>query len=333
MGANDGRRRARGTIEERPGGSLRVKVYTGYDPTTGKRYYLTETVPAAPRAHREAEKALTRLLGQVDERRNPKTRATVNQLFDRYLDVIDVEASTLKAYRGYIENHIRPVLGPLSVSRVDGEALDSLYAELRRCRRRCNRRRGNVDHRTNREHECDARMAASCVRQIHWILSGAFDRAVRWNWISVTPVGSAEPPPPPRPNPSPPSPAEAARIVTEAWKSPDWGTFVWLAMTSGARRGELCALRRSHYDPATGVLRVPSSIGGRRAALSEKDTKTHQQRRVALDTETRAVLVQHIERQDAAAAGLGFAIPSEAFLSSLDPDCVEPLVPDFVSQR
>jgi integrase len=336
-----GARRTRGSIEERPGGSLRVKVYTGYDPVTGRRLYLTETVPAGPKARAQAEKARTRLLNQVDERRNPKTRATVDQLLDRYFKVLDVEDSTRTAYLGYAKNHIRPVLGKLPLSRVDGEVLDSFYAERRRCRKRCAGTRGDVDHRTRVAHECDARckphtckpLAAATVRQIHWILSGAFDHAVRWNWVSVTPVGSADPPAPPRPNPEPPTAAEAARILAEAWKDPDWGAMVWTAMTTGVRRGELCALRRSYLASDSGVLRVPRSIEGARSAIREKDTKTHQQRRVALDSETRAVLAELVERQDAVAAELRLRIPADAFLFSPDPDCSRPWVPDTVSQR
>jgi hypothetical protein len=34
------------------------------------------------------------------------------------------------------------------------------------------------------------------VRQIHWILSGALGRAVRWRWIAVNPANQAEPPGP-----------------------------------------------------------------------------------------------------------------------------------------
>lgn len=171
------------------------------------------------------------------------------------------------------------------------------------------------------------------MRQIHWILSGAFDRAVRWNWVSVTPVGAAEPPAPPKPNPEPPTAAEAARILAEAWKDPDWGALVWTAMTTGVRRGELCALRRSYLDPESGVLRVPRSVQGTRSTMREKDTKTHQQRRVALDSETRAVLAELVERQDAVAAQLGLTIAPNAFLFSPDPDAGQPWVPDTVSQR
>src|SRR4051794_9778600 len=77
-----------------PSGAHRVRVYAGYDPVTGKRHYLDEVVPAGPRSAAEAEKVRTRFLSQVDEKRNPKTRATVNQPLDRYLTVLDVDAST-----------------------------------------------------------------------------------------------------------------------------------------------------------------------------------------------------------------------------------------------
>jgi integrase len=233
--------------------------------------------PARPRRGGEGR---TRLLNQVDERRHPKTRATVTQLLDRYLKVLDVDESTMTAYRGYITNHIRPVLGRLQLSRVDGEVLDSFYAELRRSGSAVTAAAAMSTTGRPRDHECDARcrphackpLAASTVRQIHWILSGAFDRAVRWNWMPCSPVDSAEPPSPPTPDPDPPTAAEAARIVNAAFRDPDWGALVWTAMTSGARRGELCALRRT--DRQAGVLRVPRSVGGRRANLQEKDTKT-----------------------------------------------------------
>ena len=59
-----------------------------------------------------------------------------------------------------------------------------------------------------------------------------------------------------QPDPQPPSPEEAAQIVDAAWEDPDWGTFVWLTMTTGAQRGELCALRWSNVDPASGGVRL-----------------------------------------------------------------------------
>ncbi|MEU2703109.1 MULTISPECIES: tyrosine-type recombinase/integrase [Micromonospora] len=299
MAASNGRtKRQRGEIETLPSGSLRVKVYAGVDPISGKRHYLTEVIPAGRTAAKEAEKARTRLLAQVDERRNPRTRATLDQLLDRWLEVADIEATTRMGYVNKLNKHVRPVLGKLPVGRLDAETLESFYASLRRCRDWCGGK-AFVKHRVEGEHTCTAKcrphvckpLSASSVRQIHWILSGALSQAVRWRWIAVNPAGQAEPPAPPHPDPQPPNPADAARIITEAWRDPDWGALVWLAMTTGARRGELAALRRHHLDLAAGVLTLRrSAYLDEHGQLQEKDTKTHQQRRVALDPETIEVL-------------------------------------------
>ena len=194
-----------------PSGSLRVRVYAGLDPLTGRRHYLTEVVPAGPTAARDAERVRTRFLAEVDERRNPRTKATVNDLLDRYLGVLEIEDTTRTGYENMARLYIRPLLGNLMLARIDGETLDAFYSELRRCRKRCDRKRG-VEHRTPAEHDCDDRcrphtckpLGASYLRQIHTVLNGAFARAVRWRWLGVNPVQQADAPSQPRPDPNPP---------------------------------------------------------------------------------------------------------------------------------
>jgi integrase len=61
-------------------------------------------------------------------------------------------------------------------------------------------------------------------------------------------------------------------------------------MVTGFRRGELCAIRWRHLDLTAGVLVLERSIGQRSGRTWEKDTKTHQHRRVALDPETLSLL-------------------------------------------
>lgn len=155
-----------------------------------------------------------------------------------------------------MRNHVSPLIGKVKVGALDAEMLDSFYAELRRCRQHCSGK-GGTQHWTRQEHECDQRcsrphvcrpLGASVVRHIHFLLSGAFERAVRWRWVGVNPVSMATPPAAPKPNPQPPSPREAARIIEESWRDPDWGALVWTAMTTGARRGELCAIRLHSVD-------------------------------------------------------------------------------------
>jgi integrase len=76
-----------------------------------------------------------------------------------------------------------------------------------------------------------------------------------------------------------------------------------------------------------------SICGTTRSDLHEKDTKSHQERRIALDAETIAILDEHLERQDAMAKELDLTLDDSAFLFSLDPDCAAPLLPDSVTQR
>jgi len=141
---------------------------------------------------------------------------------------------------------------------------------------------------------------------MHFILSGAYKRAVRWRWVAVSPVAQAEPPAAAKPNPQPPTPAEVARIVSEAWSDPDWGARVWTAMTTGARRGEMCAIRRSSlsFDHGRQTVWLRRAIRKEDGTLVEAELKTHQQRRVALDPETVVVLRELIDRCDARAREL-----------------------------
>ncbi len=106
-------RRARGHIRQR-GGSYQVLVYAGVDPLTGKGHYLTEST----RDEREAQKILTRLLNQVDERRNPRTRATLGAALEAWLRTHEAEETTLEGYRGYVRRTIEPALGTVPIAKI-----------------------------------------------------------------------------------------------------------------------------------------------------------------------------------------------------------------------
>ena len=334
------RRRARGGVDNLPSGALRVRVFTGMDPLTGKRNYLTETIPPGPNAATLAEQARTRLLNQVDERRNARTKATLDQLLDKWLEVARLEGTTRNGYESKLRRHIRPALGKKQIAKIDVETLEAFYGSLAQCRARCNGRKF-IEHRVQKDHKCTEKcrphvcqpLADSTIRQIHWILSGAFDRAIRWRWLSVNPADKAEPPAQPKPNPRPPSPTEAGDLLTEASKDADWGTLVWVAVMTGARRGELCALRWSDIDLDEAVIMLTRSIAQIGGTCWEKDLKTHQQRRIALDGESIAVLRAYRKRRQERALELGIKLPKNAFVFSLAPDSSAHLKPDSVTQR
>jgi integrase len=107
-----------------------------------------------------------------------------------------------------------------ALNKISARILETLYAELRRCRVRCTG--PFVEHKKTGDHDCVAAkcrpheckpMAASTVRQIHSIISGALTVAVRWYWIASNPARIAQRPRLKPPQPDPPSAEEAARLV------------------------------------------------------------------------------------------------------------------------
>src|SRR5215218_6692240 len=139
----------------------------------------------------------------------------------------DLAWSTRVTYQGYIERTVLPTLGHLPLRRLDTATLDRFYSELRG--------RGGVGGRP---------MAPATVRQVHAILRRALDQAARWAWIPANPAALASPPRLSSAEIRPPTPEEVSRLLETAYEAdPDFAVLLWLAATTGARRGELCALR------------------------------------------------------------------------------------------
>jgi integrase len=355
-------RRARGHIRRR-GGSFQVLVYAGVDPLTGKDHYLTEST----RDEGQAQKILTRLLAQVDEQRNPRTKATLGAALDAWLRTHEAEETTLDGYRGYVRRTIEPALATVPLAKLTAQVLEEFYADLRRCRHRCQDGEPAVDHRTAAGHECRTvrhrrrpgrpgpaphecvsagcvvvecpphtctPMAASSIRQIHWIISAALAAAVRWEWIRSNPADSAKKPKQRAPQPEPPSASEAARIIAAAWEQDDeWGTLVWLVMVTGMRRGEVLALRWSDADLIAGMLAIRRNYVRSQARGIEKDTKTHQMRRISLDPQTVAVLSDHRARYEEQMRSVGGEPSNRAFVFSYQPMRDTPADPSAITRR
>lgn len=327
------------------GGSLQVRVFAGVDPVTARDRYLSETVRGTDRAaRREADKVLARLQAQVDGQRSAQSTVSLEYAINEWLSTVEIEDSTRDTYVGYVERTIRPALGQVPISRISTRMLETLYAELRRCRARCGGR-SFVVHQVEGQHDCDPSgchphvcrpMAASTVRQVHAVISGALSAAVRWDWITTNPARGAQRPRQLPPQPDPPSPSDAARLVDGAFAvDDDWGTLVWLVMTTGMRRGEVCALRWSRIDLDTGVVDVRRSYRLRHGVGTEKDTKTHQMRRIALDTETVVLLTEHKDRCAQRLRELGAELADDmyVFSNSRRFEPTTPCSPHSVSSR
>ena len=199
-----------------------------------------------------------------------------------------------------------------------------------------------MEHRTSRPHECDARcaphvcrpLAASSIRQCHAVLSSAFSAAERWGWVAFNPIKAAQKPRIRAPDPQPPTSEEAARIVAAAWDLDlEWGLLVWTLLVTGARRGEVLALRWENLDLTAGVVTIRHSVSEQVGSTTIKGTKTHQSRRISLDAATVALLTEHHAVVMARSTEIGAGFDEQRFVFSYQLDHARPCSPSGVTHR
>ena len=122
------------------------------------------------------------------------------------------------------------------------------------------------------------------MNKYHSIISATCRQAVKWGWINSSPTDRVTPPKVVRTAMTVPSPAQLTALVKAAEATdPVLATAVFLAALTGARRGEIVALRWSDIDLVKGRMRIARSITVSQGELHIGRTKTRQSRDIALD--------------------------------------------------
>ncbi|WP_233576144.1 N-terminal phage integrase SAM-like domain-containing protein [Saccharopolyspora rhizosphaerae] len=104
---------------------------------TGRRTYLRETINGTDKAaYKRAEKALTKLLAQVDNQRHTPSTVSLSFALDEWMRTSEIEDSTRHTYSGYIDRSIKPALGETAVNKIPARMPEGFYTDLRRCRAR-----------------------------------------------------------------------------------------------------------------------------------------------------------------------------------------------------
>ena len=132
-----------------------------------------------------------------------------------------------------------------------------------------------------------------------------------------------------------PTPEVVVGLIDEAKRRdlPVLAAAIFVAATTGLRRGELCGLRWNDLDLGVGTLTVARSVkhdDGPGWIVGA--TKTHKIRRIAIDPATADVFREHRELMDTAAHAAGVVLRTDGYIFTLDPSGAEPWRPDSYTQ-
>lgn len=304
-----------GSMRQRGKDSWNLRVFVGWDPVAKQRNYLERTVRGT---RREASTALASLVLEA-ERLAPTAprQGTVAGLCDEWLEhaAPSLSPRTVVTTRGYLDQTILPSIGHVQASRLTAADLDRFYRRLLQV--------GGPK----------GPYAPATVHRVHGIIRRALAQGVRWGWISHNPAIDASPPRVPHRELRPPTPKEVVSLFEAAQASdPPLAAFLMLAASTGARRGELIALRRRDLDLSAGMLAIERGIVVAGPEIVEQGTKTHQARRVSLDPRTIEVLTTHLEGQNELAASIGVELHANGFVFTNSPDGSTPWRPESVTR-
>ena len=300
-----------GTMRSRRHGVWEIRISAGRDPVTGKRREISRTIKGN---QRDAQRALNELAVEVDRGSFFGSSTTFAQLCDRWIMLAQTDLSpvTVRNYENLLKNHILPALGDLPLKNINTVDIDNLYCELQK-----------------RKH-----LTPSTIRHVHSVVRRAFRQATTWGWIPINPAMNATQPRFVKPDLSPPDPGQVEDILRAANnRNMELGHILHLATTTGARRGELCALRWNNVDLIKGTIFIERAIIEAAGGVYEKDTKTHASRRVKLDPDTVEVLEAQYEIAKERAAVIGVKVGTSAFVFSHEPDGALPWRPDYLTKQ
>jgi integrase len=304
----------RGSIRQRGRDSWQLRVYLGTDPETGHQRWVSRTVHGS-RRHAQAQ-----LRELVEEAGYAGLRGgTLADLLDRWFETASPAwaLTTASHTRSVVDCYLKPHLGHLHVAKLTTEDLDDFYGHLLRAGGRN-----------------DRPLAPGTVARVHGVLHRALGQAIRWEWIWLNPASNASPPRVPPAEIRPPSPRQVARLLeTVRRDDPALSCFLRLAASTGARRGQMLALRWEAVDWEAGAVAFTRALVEGPNGPELRPTKTHRTHRADLDRGTLEVLQQHRAQAVSRARGAGMTLLRSSFVFSSEPDGSRPWQPNWVTKR
>ncbi len=257
-----------GHIIPQPNGKYRLIVSDGQN-IDGKRKRHSKTIDAS--SMKQAEKQLALFVAEVENGQEIDiATCTFQEFAERWLrDYAEpnVEYKTLQRYKDMLNHMTYDAIGKLPLNKVQPLNLIALYKKLGSNGARRDKKPGGY--------------SSATIHHYHTMLHGIFDRAVKWGLLVNNPVDRVDAPRRRITMPAAYYNAEQAKellaiLTTEPIK---YRLALYVAMTTGLRRGEICGLKWQSVNLDALELSVERSIENRNGeGLHEKDPKTKSSR-------------------------------------------------------
>lgn len=272
------RKRGTGGLRLRSDGRWEGRMVIGYD---DKGLPKTKNVLAKTKA--ECEKKLKALLSQTkeSESQTPQQKMTVAQWLDFWYQTYkkpNLRPNTQMSYERRIYQHIIPNLGPIPLNKLTTGDIQQFYAALKQ------------SGRLLRQEQYGDGLSDQTVRGIHTTFHAALDKAVSEKIIPRNPSDFCRLPSAKAREMRVLLPEEIQRLLIQA-KEDGYFELLLLELSTGLRRGEICALQWDDLNFNTGELQVRRQVHRIKGELVVSAPKTKaSSRSVVLPAPVLAVL-------------------------------------------
>lgn len=140
----------------------------------------------------------------------------------------------------------------------------------------------------------DTTLSAKTVLEYHRLISAVLAQAEKEGLVPFNAAAKATPPSPEKKPPNYFQPETVYAILDAADKEPlKYRAFVYLCVSTGARRGELAGLKWDHIDLDTGIITIEKGLlYSSKRGKYEDSTKTREQRHLKIPQEVVGLLKQ-----------------------------------------